>query len=73
LKAAPATYQTLFFLHRGGAVLLTVQVKPKGWTRIPWMTATMVFNLASSVLFFASRNGLVPFSPRGLPAWLGRC
>jgi hypothetical protein len=28
------------------------------------------FNLLSSVLFFASMNGLVSFYSGGLPAWL---
>jgi hypothetical protein len=30
----------------------------------------LTFNVASSVLFFASIHGLVPFYARGLPAWL---
>jgi hypothetical protein len=37
---------------------------------VPWLAATLCFNLVSSVLFFASVNGLVPFYSRGLPGWL---
>jgi hypothetical protein len=31
---------------------------------------TFLFNLASSVLFFASMNGVVRFYSHGLPTWL---
>jgi hypothetical protein len=63
-------YQTAFFMLQGCAVAATVRVRPAGWRAAPWMTGTLAFNLASSVLFFASMNGVVPFYSRGLPAWL---
>ena len=63
-------YQTAFFLLQGFAVAATARVKARGWTAVPWAAATLAFNLVSSVLFFASVNGLVPFYSRELPAWL---
>lgn len=63
-------YQTAFFAVQGLASALTLRVKVKGWMTIPWITGTLVFNLASSVLFFASIHGIVPFYARGLPEWL---
>jgi hypothetical protein len=35
-----------------------------------WGAATLGFNLATAMLFFASVNGMVPFYSRGLPQWL---
>jgi hypothetical protein len=64
-------YQTGFFLLQGVAVAATARIKARGWRAVPWTAATFGFNLLSSVLFFASMNGLVPFYARGLPAWLG--
>jgi hypothetical protein len=63
-------YQTAFFLLQGVAVASTARVKPRGWRAVPWGLGTLAFNLASSVLFFASINGLVAFYSHGLPAWL---
>jgi hypothetical protein len=63
-------YQTLFFLLQGCAVAATLGVRPRGWRRLPWVAATLAFNLVSSVLFFASVDGLVPFYAQGMPAWL---
>lgn len=63
-------YQTAFFALQGLAAALTARVKVKGWLAIPWTVATLVFNLASSVLFFASIHGVVPFYSKGLPQWL---
>jgi hypothetical protein len=63
-------YQTAFFLLQGVATAATARVKVKGWRVVPWTAGTFAFNLASSVLFFASINGLLPFYSRGLPAWL---
>ena len=63
-------YQTAFFAVQGLAAALTARVKVKGWLAIPWTVGTLVFNLASSVLFFASIHGVVPFYSRGLPHWL---
>ena len=63
-------YQTLFFLSQGLAVTATARLKPAGWKLWPWIAATLTFNLATSVLFFASINSVVPFYSRGLPGWL---
>lgn len=63
-------YQTAFFVVQGLAAALTARVKVKGWLTVPWTVGTLIFNLASSVLFFASIHGVVPFYSRGLPAWL---
>jgi hypothetical protein len=63
-------YQTSFFLLQGVAVAMTARVKPRGWAAVPWSLGTLAFNLASSVLFFASMQGLGAFYSRGLPAWL---
>jgi hypothetical protein len=64
-------YQTAFFLLQGVAVAATARIKPTGWRAAPWPAGTLVFNLLSSVLFFASMNGLVPFYSRALPLWRG--
>ena len=63
-------YQTAFFAVQGLAAALTARAKVKGWLAIPWAAGTLAFNLASSVLFFASIHGVVPFYSRGLPRWL---
>jgi hypothetical protein len=63
-------YQTLFFMIQGCAVAATIQIRPKSRNLIPWIAGTLLFNLATSVLFFASLNGVVRFYSRGLPAWL---
>ena len=63
-------YQTLFSLLQGCAVAATARVKPKGWTVPLWISATLAFNLVSSVLFFASFHSVVGFYARGLPPWL---
>ncbi|MFO0889853.1 MAG: MBOAT family O-acyltransferase [Isosphaeraceae bacterium] len=54
-------YQTLFFLVQGCAVAATARFRPRGPTAIPWVAATLTFNLASGVLFFASLDEIVPF------------
>lgn len=63
-------YQTAFFALQGLAAALTARVKVDGLLAIPWTVGTMVFNLTSSVFFFASVHGVVPFYSRGLPEWL---
>jgi hypothetical protein len=57
-------YQTAFFLLQGLAVAATAGLKPKGWSVAFWVLATLAFNLASSVLFFASLDQAVPFYAR---------
>ena len=63
-------YQTAFFAVQGLAAALTARVRVKGLLAIPWIVGTLFFNLLSSVLFFASIHGVVPFYSRGLPHWL---
>ena len=63
-------YQTAFFLLQGVAAAATARVKATGKQAVFWIAATLVFNLTSGVLFFASINGLMPFYSRGLPAAL---
>jgi hypothetical protein len=57
-------YQTAFFLLQGVAVVATMRIRPKGWRQVPWIAATLAFNLASSTLFFASLDEVVPFYAR---------
>jgi hypothetical protein len=63
-------YQTLFFMIQGCATAATMQIRPKSTKPIPWIAGTLLFNLTTSVLFFASMNGVVRFYSRGLPTWL---
>lgn len=64
-------YQTLFFLLQGLAVAASARLRPAGWKVWPWIGATLIFNLATSVLFFASVDAVIPFYSRDLPGWLG--
>jgi hypothetical protein len=63
-------FATLFFLLQGSAVAATAKVKPRGGPAIPWVVGTFAFILLSSVLFFASWQGLGEFYAGGLPSWL---
>ncbi len=63
-------YQLVFFALHGLAAASTAHVKVRGRLVVPWIAATMIFNLLTSVLFFASIHSLTPFYSRGLPAWL---
>jgi hypothetical protein len=63
-------YQTLFFMLQGLGVAVTVRLRPAGWRVWLWIGATWIFNLATSLFFFASVNGVFPFYSRGLPGWL---
>lgn len=62
-------YQMAFFLLQGLAVVSTFRVKPKGVAALAWGSGTWTFNLMSSVLFFASLQGVGPIYPTGLPVW----
>ena len=62
-------YQTAFFLLQGVAVAATARAKPRGWGAAVWVAGTWAFLLASSVLFFASMNGVIPLYSRPLPVW----
>jgi hypothetical protein len=63
-------YQTVFFLLQGCAAAATLRIRPNGWSAMLWGAATLGFNLATAVFFFASVNGMVPFYSRGVPPWL---
>jgi hypothetical protein len=63
-------YQTSFFLLQGVAVAATLTVRPRGWAGVLGILVTLVFMYASSVVFFASANEIVPFYSSNLPAWL---
>lgn len=63
-------YQTAFFLVQGIAAASTAKIKARGWCAIACMASTLAFNLVSSVLFFASIHGVVPFYSNELPEWL---
>ncbi len=63
-------YQTAFFALQGLAAVATARVRVKGWVTLPWVAATLAFNLLSAVFFFASIHAIVPFYSRGLPQWL---
>jgi D-alanyl-lipoteichoic acid acyltransferase DltB (MBOAT superfamily) len=63
-------YQTAFFLSQGLGVIATVRLRPSDATAWLWIAATWIFNLATSLFFFASLHAVVPFYSRGLPKWL---
>jgi hypothetical protein len=52
------------------AILATARVRPRGAGRAAWAAGTFLFVLATSVLFFASFEGILPFYARGTPRWL---
>jgi len=58
-------WQMLFFLTQGIAVAATLHLRPTGWPRRAMFALTLLFNLATSFLFFQSVNQVIPFySPR---------
>ena len=63
-------YQTIFFVLQGIAVAATIRFRPTGLGKCAAIAATLSFNIASGVFFFASVQGAVPFYANGLPAWL---
>jgi len=62
-------WQMAFFILQWCAVVMTIRIKPQAGRVVPWMMATLIFNILSGVLFFASVNGLVPFYSQPLPTW----
>lgn len=62
--------QLLFFMLQGGAVALTLRVKPTGWRAVTWGAGTFAFNILSSVPFFASFHHMFPIYQNQLPLWL---
>lgn len=63
-------YQIAFFALQGIAAASTARVKVRGKLVVPWVVGTLIFNLLTSVLFFASIHSVSPFYSRGLPSWL---
>lgn len=66
----PEGFQMMFFLVQGCAVALTLRIKPTGREALVWGGVTFVFNLMTSVFFFASIQSVIGFYHGGLPAWL---
>jgi hypothetical protein len=62
--------QLAFFLVQGAAVALTLRIRPSGASVAAWTFATFAFNLATTVLFFAGWNRIVPFYSEHAPAWV---
>lgn len=63
--------QTAFFLIQGLAVAATCRLRPRGRRAVLSVAATLAFTLATSVLFFTSFEGIVPFyAPRAAGALL---
>jgi len=63
-------YQISFFLLQGLAVLLTQRWKPKGGVAVLAVAGTLLFNLATGTLFFASWCQLMPWYSGAAPAVL---
>jgi len=62
-------FQTSFFLLQGLAVVLTQRVRPRGAGAYLGIASTLVFNLATSLLFFASANQFVHWYSDAASAW----
>ena len=63
-------YQTAFFLLHGGAVALSLRWRPRGALAFPSVVATLLFNLVSGTLFFASWCQMMSWYSAAAPAWL---
>ncbi|HEY1628657.1 MAG TPA: MBOAT family O-acyltransferase, partial [Tepidisphaeraceae bacterium] len=50
-----------FFFIQGLATAATLRFRPKGWAKVAGVVLTLIFNLATSVLFFACVNAVVQF------------
>jgi hypothetical protein len=53
--------QFLFFSLQGCAVAATMRFRPSWPTSLLWVAVTILFNLATSVLFFRSVDAVLPF------------
>ena len=62
--------QLLFFMLQGVAVAATMHLRPSGAYAVIGVIATFIFNLTTSVIFFASADAIVPFYANPLPEWL---
>jgi MBOAT, membrane-bound O-acyltransferase family len=63
-------FQTAFFGLQGLGVAATLRARPKGAARVASTALTFAFNVATSLLFMASVNQIVPFwtsAPFGWP------
>lgn len=65
-----AGLQLGFFLMQGCGVALTLRMRPTGASAVVSTLATLLFNVLTSVLFFASIHHAFPIYPTGLPDWL---
>ncbi len=61
----------LFFAIQGVAVALTWRFRLRGGKAWIGAILTMLFNLATAVLFFAGVHAVVPVYANALPEWLG--
>lgn len=61
--------QLAFFLTQGLGVALTLRVRPRGWSLRMWQAATLLFNLVTSLLFFASCHEIVRIYSNP-PGWM---
>lgn len=59
-------WQLLFFTIQGFATLATMRLHPRGTLVLPCLVGTLMFNLLTATLFFASVNQIVPFYAAGL-------
>jgi hypothetical protein len=57
-------YQMAFFSIQGISVAATARVRPRGWRAVAWTVGTFLFVVLSSILFFASMQGVAPFYSR---------
>jgi hypothetical protein len=62
-------WQLAFFMVQGIGVAATLQVRPTGMAAFVWGLGTLVFNLATALLFMTSIAQLIPLYSDGLP-WL---
>jgi hypothetical protein len=66
-------FQSTFFVLQGVAVAATMRVRPRGRLRVAvWTTATLTFNLFTSIFFFLSFHAIAPLYTNPLPWWLQR-
>lgn len=63
-------YQMTFFLLQGMGVAATIRLRPRGSHVAAGVAGTISFNVATSMFFFASVQGLVPLYVNPLPSWL---
>ena len=57
-------YQIAYFLIQGVGVMATMRGRRRGLSKFPTIAATLAFNLATGILFFASLDEVVAFYAR---------